>query len=176
MHPIVPTIMAFGAILFVVGIIVFTLLGMKRINLVRFLGKEIKLWHFVVVTVGGGLVLIMLSVLIQKYIPYQPETNLKSSQPTISGNLKYELEAALSTMNIDKNDMMPAINRFQLEYQEALQREDKNTMDLLILEMAYRIRTELMNRNYPENQIEREVEKIVNSLKQQPANKQQLGK
>ena len=86
--------------------------------------------------------------------------------------MKYELEAALSIMNIDKNAMMPAINRFQLEYQEALQREDKNTMDLLILEIAYRIRTELMNQNYPENQIEREVEKIVNLLKQQPVNKQ----
>ena len=79
MHPIVPTMMAFGVILFVVGIIVFTLLGMKRINLVKILGKEFKLWHFVVLTVGSGITLIMLSILIQKYVLYQPETNPKSS-------------------------------------------------------------------------------------------------
>ena len=166
MHPIVPIIMALGAILFFVGIIVFAWHGMQRINSVRLLGKEYKLWHFVLATVGPGVALIMLSVLIQKYIPYQPEQDSKSSQPMISSNLKYELESILSSMDINNNTMMTAINRFQVEYQEALHRGDKNTMDLLILEMAYRIRTELKNQNYPENQIEREVERILGFLKQ----------
>jgi hypothetical protein len=158
--------MALGAILFFVGIIAFAWYGMQRINSVRLLGKEYKLWRFVVATVGSGVALIMLSVLIQKYMPYQPEQDSKSSQPMISSNLKYELESILSSMDINNNAMMTAINRFQVEYQEALQRGDKNTMDLLILEMAYRIRTELKNKNYPENQIEHEVERIIGFLKQ----------
>ena len=171
MHPIVPAIMAFGAILFLVGIIVYTRFGIQRVNIVKLLRKEYKLWHFVVATVGSGVALIMLSVLIQKHVPYQPETNSKSSQPVMSGNLKYELESALSSMNIDRNAMMASINQFQMEYQEASQRGDKNTMDLLLLVVADRIRTELKNRNYPENQIEREVERIISLLKQQPTNK-----
>ncbi|MBP6057116.1 MAG: hypothetical protein KA524_01600 [Nitrosomonas sp.] len=171
MHPIVPVIMAFGAILFLAGVIVYTWFGMQRINIVKLRGKEYKLWYFVVVTVGSGVALIMSSVLIQKHFPYQPETNSQSSQSLLSGNLKYELESVLSSMNIDKDVMMTAINRFQVEYQEASQRGDKNTMDLLILEMAYRVRAELVNQNYPENQIEREVGRITNLLKQQPANK-----
>lgn len=168
MHPIVPAIMALGAILFLVGIIVFARLGLQRISIVKLLGKEYKLWRFVVATVGSGVALIMLSVLIQKHIPYQPEPDPQSLQPVLSSNLKYELESILSRMDIDKDTMMVAINRFQMEYQEASQRGDKNTMDLLILEMAYRIRTELKNQNYPENQIEREVERIIGLLKQKP--------
>lgn len=168
MNPIVPIIMALGAILFLVGIIVYTRLGVLRINHIKLRGKEYKLWQFVVVTVGSGVALIMSSVLIQKHVPYQPETDSQSSQPMISGNLKYELESILSSMNINKEAMMTSINRFQVEYQEASQRGDKNTMDLLILEMAYRVRTELQNQGYSENQIEREVERIVNVLKQQP--------
>lgn len=168
MHPIVPAIMALGAILFLVGIIVFARLGLQRISIVKLLGKEYKLWRFVVATVGSGVALIMLSVLIQKHIPYQPESDPQSLQPVLSSNLKYELESILSRMDIDKDTMMVAINRFQVEYQEASQRGDKNTMDLLILEMAYRIRTELKNQNYPENQIEREVERIIGLLKQKP--------
>lgn len=168
MHPIVPIIMALGAILFLVGIIVFARLGLQRISIVKLLGKEYKLWRFVVATVGLGVALIMLSVLIQKHIPYQSEPDSQSLQPVLSSNLKYELESILSRMDIDKDTMMVAINRFQVEYQEASQRGDKNTMDLLILEMAYRIRTELKNQNYPENQIEREVERIIGLLKQKP--------
>jgi len=167
-HPIVPIIMALGAILFLVGIIVFARLGLQRISIVKLLGKEYKLWRFVVATVGLGVALIMLSVLIQKHIPYQSEPDSQSLQPVLSSNLKYELESILSRMDIDKDTMMVAINRFQVEYQEASQRGDKNTMDLLILEMAYRIRTELKNQNYPENQIEREVERIIGLLKQKP--------
>ncbi|WP_297325336.1 hypothetical protein [Nitrosomonas sp.] len=166
MHPIVPIIMALGAILFFVGIGVQARLGVQRINSIKLRGKEYKLWHFVVVTVGSGVALIMLSVLIPKYVPYQPESTQQSSQPLISSNLKYELDSILSSMRLNDDAMMNAISRFQVEYQKASQNSDKNTMDLLVLEIAYRIRTELQNRSYPENQVEREVERITGILKQ----------
>lgn len=166
MHPIVPIIMALGAILFLVGIGAQARLGAQRISSIKLRGKEYKLWHFVVITVGSGVTLIMLSVLIPKYISYQPESTQQSSQPLISSNLKYELDSILSSMNLDNDALMDAISRFQVEYQKASQKSDKNTMDLLVLEIAYRIRTELQNRSYPENQVEREVERITSILKQ----------
>lgn len=165
MHPIVPVIMALGAILFFVGIAVQTWFGVRRINIVKLRGKDYKLWRIVLTIIGSGMALIMISVLIPKYMPYQPEAP-QSTQPVISGNLKYELESILSSSNLNNDAMMNAINRFQMEYQEASQRGDENTMDLLVLEIAYRIRTELQNRNYPESQIEREVERITVILKQ----------
>ncbi|PXW89979.1 hypothetical protein C8R34_103136 [Nitrosomonas sp. Nm84] len=166
MHPIVPIIMALGAILFFVGIGIQARLGAQRISSIKLRGKEYKLWHFVVVTVGSGVALIMLSVLIPKYISYQPESTQQSSQPLVSSNLKYELDSILSSMHLNDDAMMNAISRFQTEYQKASQKSDKNTMDLLVLEIAYRIRTELQNRSYPENQVEREVERITGILKQ----------
>ncbi|SFF10195.1 hypothetical protein [Nitrosomonas sp. Nm166] len=166
MHPIVPIIMALGAILFLVGIIVYARLGMQRINIIKLRGKEYKLWRFVVATVGSGIVLIMLSVLIPKYIPYQPESTPQPSQPIMFGNLKYELDSLLSSLDIKNDAMMNTINRFQGEYQEASEKGDKNTMDLLVLEIAYRIRTELQTRKYPDHLIEREIEKIISILKQ----------
>ncbi|MBL0010819.1 MAG: hypothetical protein IPP22_07135 [Nitrosomonas sp.] len=169
MHPIVPIIMALGVILFLVGIAVQTRFGFQHINTIKLRGKEYKLWYFVATTVIAGVALIMLSVLIPKYFPYQPESAFNASQPVLSSNLKYELDSILSSMDLNNDNMMNAINRFQMEYQEASQRSENNTMDLLVLEMAYRIRTELHNRNHPENQIEREVERIIGILKQ-PAN------
>lgn len=166
MHPIVPIIMALGAILFFVGIGAQARLGAQRINSIKLRGKEYKLWHFVVVTVGSGVALIILSVLIPKYVSYQPESAQQSSQPVIASNLKYELDSILSSIHLNDDAVMNAISRFQVEYQKASQNNDKNTMDLLVLEIAYRIRTELQNRNYPENQIEREVERITGILKQ----------
>ena len=166
MHPIVPIIMALGVILFLAGIAVQARLGVQRINTIKLRGKEYKVWFFVTTTVIAGVALIMLSVLIPKYMPYQPESASNSVQPVLSSNLKYELDSVLSSININNDAMMNTINRFQAEYQEASQRNEKNTMDLLILEMAYRIRTELQNRNHPENQIEREVERIIGILKQ----------
>jgi hypothetical protein len=157
--------MALGAILFLVGIIVQARLGLQRINIIKWRGKEYKLWHFVAITVGTGVALIMVSVLIPKYVSYQSES-AQLTQPLISSNLKYELDSILSGMNFNNDAMQNAINRFQVEYQEASQRNDKNTMDLLILEIAHRVRTELQNRNYPENQIEREIERITGILKQ----------
>lgn len=166
MHPIVPIIMALGAILFLVGIIVYARLGMQRVNIVKLRGKKYKLWHFVIATVGSGIALIMLSVLIPKYLPYQPESSPQSLQPIISGNLKYELDSILSSLDIKDDAMINNIDRFQAEYQEASERGDKNTMDLLVLEITYRIRTELQTRKYPEHLIEGEVDKIVGIMKQ----------
>ena len=168
MNPIVPTIMALGVIIFLIGITVQVRLGVDRINVVKMLGKEIKLFYFVVVTVGIGTVLIMSSVLLHKFVPYQPDSGNQSTQPILSGNLKYELESTLSSLNLDKGTMMTAINRFQAEYQDASQRGDKNTMDLLLLEMAYRVRAELQNRNLSEGQIDSDVERVMGLLKQQP--------
>jgi hypothetical protein len=158
--------MALGVILFFVGIVAQTWLGFRRINRIKLRGKEYQRWHFVFVTVGSGVALIMLSVMLPKYIPYEPTQDQKSMQPALSGNLKFELESILFSLNLNEDAILKAITRFQTEYQEASQRNDKSTMDLLILEIAYRIRTELQNRDYPEQQIEREVEKITNVLRQ----------
>ncbi len=166
MHSIVPITMALGVILFSVGIIAQTWLGFQRINRIKLLGKEYQRWRFVLATVGSGVALIMLSVMLPKYITYEPIQDQKSIQPALSGNLKFELESILFSLNLNEDGILKAINRFQTEYQEASQRNDKSTMDLLILEMAYRIRTELQKRDYPEQQIEREIEKITNVLKQ----------
>lgn len=166
MHSIVPITMALGVILFSVGIIAQTWLGFQRINRIKLLGKEYQRWRFVLATVGSGVALIMLSVMLPKYITYEPIQDQESIQPALSGNLKFELESILFSLNLNEDGILKAINRFQTEYQEASQRNDKSTMDLLILEMAYRIRTELQKRDYPEQQIEREIEKITNVLKQ----------
>ncbi|MBL8497949.1 hypothetical protein ABF87_10040 [Nitrosomonas sp. JL21] len=166
MHPIVPIIMTIGAILFFVGIAVQARLGVQRIDIVKLRGKEYKLWKFVAAMVGSGVALIMISVLIPRYISYQPEPDSQAHQAILSSNQKYELESTLSRLNLNNEAMKTAINRFQVEYQEAAQRGDNNTMDLLILEFAYRIRNELQTRNYPENQIEREAERMTSILKQ----------
>lgn len=166
MHPIVPIVMAAGAILFLTGIFVQARFGAKRITVIKLRGKEYKLWQFVTATIGLGVALIVVSVLIPKYVAYQPETSPQASQAGISGNLKYELDAILTSLKINHNTMMDKINRFQSEYQEAAKRGEKNNMDLLALEMAYRIRTELQNQGHPETQIEREVERIIGILKQ----------
>ena len=174
MHPMVPVVMTLGVILFVVGIIVYASLGAKKAKAVKFFGKEYQLWSFVAATVGFGTALIMLSVLIPKYIDYQPEKAPLSTQPLLSSNLKYELDVALNSLNLTSDTMTNAISRFQIEYQAASQKGEKNAMELLVLELGFRIRTELQNQNYPEAQIERDVERILNILKQ--SDKQANGK
>ena len=166
MHPIVPVIMSLGAIVFLIGIAIQAWFGIKRINTIKLHGKEYKLWQFVAVTVGLGTTLFMISVLIPKYIPYQPEQAPQVAQPVIPGNLKYELESTLSSLNLNNEIMMAAISRFQTEYQMALQKGDKNMMDLLALEIAYRIRMELEKQEIPASRIERDVERILTILKQ----------
>ncbi|WP_295628147.1 hypothetical protein [uncultured Nitrosomonas sp.] len=166
MHSIVPITMALGVILFSVGVIAQTWLGFQRIDRIKFLGKEYQRWRFVLASVGSGVALIMLSVMLPKYITYEPVQEQKSMQPALSGSLKFELESILFSLNLNEDTILKAINRFQTEYQEASQRNDKSTMDLLVLEIAYRIRIELQKRDYPAQQIEREIEKITNVLKQ----------
>jgi hypothetical protein len=158
--------MSLGAVLFLIGIGFQAWFGVKRINTIKLRGKEYRLWQFVIATVGSGTALFMASVLIPKYIPYQPEQATQIAQPAIPGNLKYELESTLSSLNINNDTMMAAISRFQIEYQAASQKGDKNTMDLLALEIAYRIRMELEKREIPGSRIEREVERILGILKQ----------
>ncbi|QOJ19631.1 MAG: hypothetical protein HRU77_02295 [Gammaproteobacteria bacterium] len=165
MHPIVPVIMSLGAILFLIGIGIQAWFGVKRINTIKLRGKEYKLWQFVAVTAGLGTTLFMISVLIPKYIPYQPE-QAPQTVSVLPENLKYELESTLSSLNLNNDAMKAAINRFQIEYQMASQKGDKNTMDLLALEMAYRVRMELEKREIPESRIEREVERVLAILKQ----------
>ncbi len=166
MHPMVPIIMALGAILFLVGIIIQAWFGIKRINTIRLRNKEYKVWQFVLAMIGSGVGLIMISVILPKHIVYQPEPASLSLQPLLSSNLKYELDSLLASTNLNNDAMISAIDRFQIEYQEASQRNDKNTMDLLILEFTYRVRSELQNRDYSESQIEREIERITNILRQ----------
>ena len=166
MHPIVPVIMSLGAILFLIGIGVQAWFGVKKINTITLRGKEYKIWQFVIVTVGLGTALFMVSVLVPKYIPYQPEQTPQIAQPVLPGNLKYELESTLSSLNINNDAMMTAISRFQIEYQTASQKGDKNTMDLLALEIAFRVRTELEKREIPASRIEKEVERVLIILKQ----------
>ncbi|PSJ16688.1 hypothetical protein [Nitrosomonas supralitoralis] len=171
MHPIVPIIMTLGIILFFAGIIAQVWLGFRRINRIKLRGKEYQRWRIVFTAVGSGIALIMLSAMLPKYITYEPAQDQKSMQPAISGSLKYELESILFSLNLNDEAIMNALSRFQREYQEASLRNDKNTMDLLILEIAYRIRTELQKRDHPAQQIEHEVENIMNILKQ-PAKKE----
>ncbi|MEK6735262.1 MAG: hypothetical protein AABY47_01720 [Pseudomonadota bacterium] len=168
MHPIIPTIMSLGTLSFLVGIFIQAWLGAKKIKTIRLFGKEYKLWQFVLISVGSGITLIMISVHLPKYLPYEPEPDPHAQQPAISSNLKFELQSLLSKIDANNDTLMPAINRFQREYQTAMQKGDKNTMDLLILEMAFIIRTELKKQNHPENEVEREVERIMGFLKQKP--------
>lgn len=168
MHPIIPTIMSLGALSFLLGIFVQAWFGSKKIKAFRLFGKEYKIWKFVLISVGSGIALIMISVHLPKHLPYEPEPDPYAQQTAISGNLKFELQSLLSKIDANNDTLMPAISRFQREYQTAMQKGDKNTMDLLILEMAFIIRTELKKQNHPESEVEREVERIMGFLKQKP--------
>ncbi len=167
MHSIVPIIMAVGAISFFVGIYFLIKLGFKQIKIVKMRGKEYPLMRFVMTTVSSGIVLIMLSVYMQILFPPEPEPEMAPTQIAVSSNLKYELEALFSNVD-DESALMIAVNRFQSEYQDALQEGNRNTIELLILEMAFRLRTELQNQNYPAHQVEQEVARIMRILRQDP--------
>ncbi len=164
MQPIVPIIMAVGAILFFVGIFILARLGFKQIKIVKFRGKEYPRGRFVLTTVLSGIALIMISVFVQKIFPPEPEQELAPIQSSISSNLKYELETLFSDVE-DEGALMTAINRFQTEYQAAAEENSRNTMDLLILEMAFRLRTELNEQGYPAHQTEQEVARIMRILR-----------
>ena len=167
MHPIVPIIMALGAILFFAGVFYLAKLGLKQIKTIKVRGKEYTLTRFVLTTTLSGTALIMLSVYIQILFPPEPELELVPTQAVVSSNLKYELETLFSDVS-DESALMTAISRFQSEYQDALNEGDRNTVELLILEMAFRLRTELQNQDFPAHQIEKEVARIMQILRENP--------
>ncbi len=168
MNPIVPIIMTFGVVSFIVGITVLARLSIKKTKTIKFFGKEYRLWRFVFTTISSGIALIMLSIYTHKLLP--PETTqMETTQADldISSNLRYELETILPN---DQNNtrMLNAIHRFQKEYQEALQNKDKITLDILTMEMTQIIELELEKQDYPSHQISSEVNRIMHFLKQKP--------
>jgi len=157
--------MAIGAILFVIGLTVLVRFNIKKTKSIKFFGKTYGRGRFVFTTILSGVFLIMISVQIPKLFPPEPVVMAEAAPVTLSSNLKYELN---SILGIDESNpkMMKAIERFQKEYQDAVARGDRNTMELLILEMSFLIRTELEKQDYPYHQIGSEVERIMQFLKQ----------
>lgn len=164
MHSIVPIIMSLGAIVFVIGVFVFAKFGMQQIRQVNVFGREYKLWRFTAATVGGGILLIMLSIIIHKSIPYVPETSGQQNLPTQSARSDFEQELILSDINSDA--MVTFVRNFQQEYQTALDAGDKTTMELLRLELQFRLRTELENQGLEGSQLEQEINRIMSRLPQ----------
>ena len=66
MHSIVPIIMLLGGIAFFTGVFVLARFGLQQIKQVKFFGKEYKLGRFTAATVGSGILLILLSIIIHK--------------------------------------------------------------------------------------------------------------
>jgi len=157
--------MALGAILFIIGLSVLIRFNIKKTKTINFFGKTYGLGRFILTTILSGVVLIMIAIQIQKLFPLEPESTVDEAPVAISSNLKYELS---SILGIDESNtsMMNAINRFQKEYQDAAAKGDRKTMELLILEMSFLIRTELEKQDYPYHQIGSEVERIMQFLKQ----------
>lgn len=170
MQLIISILMSLGAILFLSGVIIYALLGMQRINTIKVLGKNYQLWRFVVITVGSGIVLIISSALLHKNVSYEPADKSLLLTET-SSSLKYDLQSILAGLKIDTPEITNVIKRFQSEYLAAFQDENEKAMGLLSLEMSYRLRSALADREYPENQIERDVEQIMDLLKQQQPKK-----
>lgn len=167
MNPIVPFIMAVGAIIFFTGLSVLIRLNFKKTKTIHFFGKTYGIWWFILTTILSGVVFIMSSIYLNKLFPPDTQTVTNETPVNLSSNLKYELSSILPT---DGNNtrIMDAINRFQKEYQDAVSKGDKNTMELLVLEMSFLIKTELEKQNYPYHQIGSEVERIMKFLKQKP--------
>jgi len=157
--------MAVGAILFVIGLTVLVRFNIKKTKSIKFFGKTYGRGRFVFTTILSGVCLIMISVQIQKLFPPEPVVMAEEAPVTLSSNLKYELN---SILGIDESNpkLMKAIERFQKEYQDAVAGGDRKTMELLILEMSFLIRTELEKQDYPYHQIGSEVERIMQFLKQ----------
>ncbi len=164
MHSMVPIIMLFGGIAFCTGIFVFARFGLQQIKQINFFGKEYKLWRFTLATVGSGILLIMLSIIIHKSIPYIPESSEPQSLPAQSARSDFEQELALS--DITSKAMVDYVKNFQQEYQAALKDEDETTIGLLRMELQFRLRTELEKQGLEGNQLEREVNRIMARLPQ----------
>ncbi|MBA2483680.1 MAG: hypothetical protein H0V39_04520 [Nitrosomonas sp.] len=164
MHSMVPILMSLGGIAFVIGIFVFARFGLQQIKQVKFFGKEFKLWRFTTATVGSGILLILLSIFIHKSVPYVPESSTQQPSSAQAANTDFEQELALSDIN--SKAMVAYIKSFQKEYQTALNEEDKTTINLLRMELQFRLRTELEDRGLEGSQLEQEVKRIMERLPQ----------
>lgn len=167
MNPIVPVIMAIGILSFAIGLVVLIRLNFNKSKTIRFFGKTYGRGRFIFTTILSGVVLIMISINIQKLFPVDTDSVVDEIPVAVSSNLRYELSSVLP-VDEENPRLMNAINRFQKEYQAAVSSGDRNTMELLILEMAFLIRTELEKNNHPPHQIGSEVERIMKFLKQKP--------
>ncbi len=166
MQLIVSILMTLGLVTFLTGLFIFTKNGLQNVKVVRILKKEYKLWHFVLATVGSGILLIMSSTLIYKQSPNKPKQDSHLTQPAISNNLKYELTSILSDF---KNETLESdISRFQHEYQKALLDEDEKTMGLLKMEMEYKLNMELENQGYTATQAKQEIKRIMGFIQEKP--------
>lgn len=165
MHPIVPIIMAIGAISFLVGLFFLARLGMQRIKEINVFGKIYALWRFALTTIGSGVALIMLSVLIHQNVPYTPASDVTQAEFTRSGVSDYELGLILG--NIDRNLIDSYIEQFQKEYYNALTNDDKTTAGLLLLELKHNMRTELEKHGTEPSQIEEKINRVVSLLQAQ---------
>ncbi len=165
MHPIVPIIMAIGAISFLVGLFFLARLGMQRIKEINVFGKVYTLWRFSLASIGSGFALIMLSVLIHQNVPYTPASDVTQAEFTQSGVSDYELGLILGS--IDRNLIDNYIAQFQKEYYNALVTGDKTTAELLLLELKYNMRTELEKHGIDPSQIEEKINHVVLLLQAQ---------
>lgn len=162
MHSIVPIIMAVGAISFFIGLFFLARLGMQRLKEIDLFGKTYSLSRFTTATIGSGIVLIMLSVLIHQNVPYTPASDVTQAQFTQSGVSEYELELILET--IDRNLIDNYLKQFQKDYYTALANDDKSTAGLLLLELKYNLRTELEKQGTEPSQIEEKINRVVTLL------------
>lgn len=164
MHSIVPIIMSLGAIVFIAGVFVFAKFGFQQIKQVNVFGREYQLWRFTMATVGAGILLIMLSIIIHKSIPYVPETSGQQNLPAQSARSDFEQELILSDISSDA--MVTYVKNFQQEYQTAIDAADETTVELLRLELQFRLRTELENQGLEGDRLEQEINRIMSRLPQ----------
>lgn len=164
MHSIVPIIMALGAIAFFTGLFVLGKFGMQQIKEVNILEKKYKLWRFTSATIGSGVLLIMLSVLIHKHVPYAPDTD--QTQIYQTGKSDFELELILSGIKSDA--MATYLKQFQREYREALRNGDKTTTELLLMELQFRLRSEFEAQGFVPTQVEKEISRVMGLLQHKP--------
>lgn len=158
--------MTLGIITFLTGLFIYTQNEIKQQKVVTLRGKDYKPWKFLIITVGLGMALIMLSIFIHKQFPYQPEQKNPEVQVALSNNLKYELESIIP--DFKNSPLSPYITRFQTEYHHALNDDDEKTMGLLSLEMELRIKTVLEEQGRSTADIEQETKRIMHFLKQLP--------
>lgn len=163
MHTIVPIIMAFGFIVFFVGLAIYIRLGYQGVKSLNFRGKEYKLGRFTLALFGLGSLLVMGSILIQKSIPDMAEPD---SQLIVSSPVKSDFELELMLSDAESDALVAYVQKFQEEYQSAIERNDDSTIGLLRLELAFRLRAEFEEQGYEASRLEQEVQRIMARLPQ----------